>query len=252
MSEEGSADLIVGRLERKAINFGSTDIPVESKREQAKAQTRKAILRSALRLYSLEGACGMSMNKVAKGAGIAQPSFYNHFENLSDLENELGERLKQNYLSSMRSAWIDMLKDYATLNKAQFNERCQHCLSLIFDAAFANISLFQRLLEDSLRCSSKTGELALASSHLCHLINELQTEWTQIFIQGLALSECDFEITEVRLSVDIAAAQVHQLILGCHHQRYSRAQAIGILSQSFNMIFANVLCLKQSNQRELR
>lgn len=45
---------------------------------------------------------------------------------------------------------------------------------------------------------------------------------------------------------------VYQLILGCHHQRYSRARAIDTLSQSFDMIFANVLRLKQSNQRELR
>jgi TetR/AcrR family transcriptional regulator of autoinduction and epiphytic fitness len=55
-------------------------LPAESKREVAKAQTRRGLLKSALQLYSREGAQGLSMNKVAKGAGIAQPSFYNHFE----------------------------------------------------------------------------------------------------------------------------------------------------------------------------
>ena len=67
----------------------NTNTPIESKREQAKARTRRALLKSALRLYSLEGAQGMSMNKIAKGAGIAQPSFYNHFDSLDALQNEL-------------------------------------------------------------------------------------------------------------------------------------------------------------------
>ena len=60
-------------------------LPAESKRDLAKAQTRRALLKSALHLYSQEGAQGMSMNKVAKGAGIAQPSFYNHFASLDAL-----------------------------------------------------------------------------------------------------------------------------------------------------------------------
>ena len=41
-----------------------------SPRKLAKAQTRNAIMKSALRLYSSEGSAGMSMNKVAKGAGM--------------------------------------------------------------------------------------------------------------------------------------------------------------------------------------
>jgi AcrR family transcriptional regulator len=97
----------------------------ESKRDLAKAKTRHALLKSALQLYSLEGACGMSMNKIAKGAGIAQPSFYNHFDSLEGLQQELGAQLKDNYLSPMRVAWVDMLKDYAMLSKEAFNQRCQ-------------------------------------------------------------------------------------------------------------------------------
>ncbi len=75
---------------------------VHTARDQAKARTRRALLKSALQLYSLEGARGMSMNKIAKGAGIAQPSFYNHFESLDALQNELSAQLKDNYLSPMR------------------------------------------------------------------------------------------------------------------------------------------------------
>lgn len=206
----------------------------ETKRELAKANTRHALLKSALQLYSLEGACGISMNKIAKGAGIAQPSFYNHFDSLDALQHELSEQLKDNYLSPMRMAWVNMLRDYATLTRDQFNQRCQHCLTMIFDVAFQNIELFQRLIEDSLRYGSTVEDRGLGS-----LISEIQTEWTDIFMQGLQSAECSFEKSEVNLCVDIAAAQVHELILGCHQQRYSRQQAITMLSKNFDSLFSS-------------
>ena len=204
----------------------------ETKRELAKAKTRQALLRSALQLYSVEGVCGMSMNKIAKGAGIAQPSFYNHFASLEVLQNELSTQLKHNYLSPMRMAWVDMLKDYATLSKEAFNQRCQHCLKMIFDAAFQNIALFQRLIEDSLRFDLQAENKGLES-----LITEISDEWSKIFIQGLQSAECSFDESDVNLCVDIATAQVHELILGCHQQRYSRQQAIEILCKNFDGLF---------------
>ena len=205
----------------------------ETKRELAKANTRHALLKSALQLYSVEGAFGMSMNKIAKGAGIAQPSFYNHFDSLEALQQVLGEQLKENYLSPMRMAWVDMLKDYPTLSKADFNQRCQQCLTLIFDAAFQNITLFQRLIEDSLRFDSKIERKGLES-----LITEIREEWTKIFIQGLQSAKCSFEESDIHLCVDIAAAQVHELILGCHQQRYLRQQAIEMLCKNLDGIFS--------------
>ena len=206
----------------------------ETKRELAKAKTRHTLLKSALQLYSVEGALGMSMNKIAKGAGIAQPSFYNHFDSLDALQQVLSKQLKDNYLSPMRMAWVDMLKDYPTLSKEDFNERCQECLTLIFDAAFQNITLFQRLLEDSLRFDSNIERNGLGS-----LIIEIRDEWTKIFIAGLQSAECSFDESDVHLCVDIAAAQVHELILGCHQQRYSRQQAIEILCKNFDGVFSH-------------
>jgi AcrR family transcriptional regulator len=214
--------------------------PVESKRELAKAKTRRALLNSALQLYSAEGAQGMSMNKVAKGAGIAQPSFYNHFDSLDALEAELSEQLKDNYLSPMRMAWVNMLKDYDSLNNDQFNQRCQQGLTLIFDSAFQNIALFQHLIEDRPRFSPKVEQKERLHKGLGNLISEIQQEWTEIFTQGLLLSGRSFENSDVNLCVDMAAAQVHELILGCHQQRYSKQQAITILTINFKALFNNL------------
>ena len=216
-------------------------VPTESNRELAKAKTRRALLKSALRLYSLEGAQGMSMNKVAKGAGIAQPSFYNHFDSLDALQNELSAQLKDNYLSPMRMAWVNMLKDYDVLSEAQFTQQCQNCLIMIFDSAFQNIALFQHLLEDRPRFTANIENQSSLNNGLGNLVTEIQEEWTDIFIQGLQLSNRSVERTAINLCVDMAAAQVHELILGCHQQRYSRQQAIDTLSSSFNTLFANFL-----------
>ncbi len=205
---------------------------LETKRELTKAKTRHALLKSALQLYSSEGASGMSMNKIAKGAGIAQPSFYNHFDSVEELQSELSRQLKDNYLSPMRMAWIDMLKDYAALSKEEFNQRCQHCLTMIFAAACQNIVLFQRLIEDSLCLGSPTEHKVLG-----RLITDVREEWTKIFIQGLQSAECSFEESDVHLCVDSASAQVHELILGCHQGRYTQQQAIAILCKNFDGLF---------------
>ena len=223
-------------MNRPALqNSAEAAAPVKSKRELAKAKTRNALLKSALHLYSQEGAKGMSMNKVAKGAGIAQPSFYNHFDSLDALEAELSDQLKDNYLSPMRMAWINMLRDYDSLNNDQFNQRCQQGLTLIFDSAFQNIALFQHLIEDRPRFSPK-----IESKGLGNLISEIQQEWTEIFTQGLLFSGRSFENSDVNLCVDMAAAQVHELILGCHQQRYSKQQAITILTINFKALFNNL------------
>jgi TetR/AcrR family transcriptional regulator of autoinduction and epiphytic fitness len=231
--------------------------PLQTTRELAKAKTRRALLKSALQLYSLEGSCGLSMNKIAKGAGIAQPSFYNHFDSLEALQVELSEQLKHNYLSPMCLAWISMLKDYPTLTGEEFHQRCQHCLTMIFDAAFQNIDLFQRLIEDSLRCHLKENLPLSNESNTSHrsvaqglegLIGEIKEEWVEIFIQGLSSADRSFEWSEVHLCVDIATAQVHELILGCHQARYSSQQAISMLCKNFDALFGN---FSQENYKNL-
>ncbi|BFM01611.1 hypothetical protein Psyaliredsea_02580 [Psychrobacter alimentarius] len=227
----------------------ATEMPKESKREQAKAKTRHALLKSALQLYSAEGVCGMSMNKIAKNAGIAQPSFYNHFDSLESLQNELSEQLKHHYLSPMRTAWITMLKDYTTLTSEQFHQRCQYCLTMIFEAAFQNIDLFQRLIEDGLRATTQAEHQEinqkggvtdrLSDKGLGRLIGEIKESWAEIFAQGLTSAQCSFEASQVNLCVDVAVAQVHELIIGCHQERYSRSQAIAILCKNFDVLFSS-------------
>lgn len=73
-------------------------------RNSAKAQTRDKLLRAAIEILIEEGYVGFSMNKVAKRAGIAQPSFYTHFETTDQLLEGLADDLLNRYLTPIQTA----------------------------------------------------------------------------------------------------------------------------------------------------
>jgi len=206
-------------------------------RQQAKAHTRVALKKSALKLYSQQGANGVSMNKVAKGAGIAQPSFYNHFANLDELLEELRSELTERYMGPLRLAVVDMLSKVDQISDQQFKHLNRQFLRLIFDAAFQNITLFQHLIEDRPRFDAKNTGLA-------GMLLEVQDEWAQAFNQGLELSGRCVQASTLHLFLDSVSAQVHELILGCHGERYSQEQAIETLSSNIGKMFDELLSKK--------
>ncbi len=203
-------------------------------RQQAKEHTRVALKKSALRLYSQQGASGVSMNKVAKGAGIAQPSFYNHFASLDALFEELRSELTQRYMAPLRLAVIEILGSFDQLSDLQLKQFNQKFLRIIFDAAFENITLFQRLIEDRPRFSANNTGLA-------GMVIEVQNEWAQAFNQGLTLSGRRIPQSNLYLFLDSTAAMIHELILGCHSGRYSQEQAIEALSHNIGKMFDELL-----------
>ena len=205
----------------------------QAPRQRAKELTRKALLKSALNLYSEYGVQGVSMNKVAKGAGIAQPSFYNHYPNLEALMEELRLQLKKNYMGPISIAVLSMLKDYDVLSIEQFKQQNRHCLELIFKATFQDIRLFQHIMQDRPRFDSPAQGFG-------QLLIELQNEWSEVIIQGLELSGRTFNLSYVHLCLDSASAQIHELILGCHEQRYSQEQAITVLSKNLTALFVDL------------
>ena len=218
----------------------STIRTTEPKRHHSKSQTRSALLKSALILYSQHGAKGISMNKVAKGAGIAQPSFYNHFPKLESLLDELRLQLKKNYMEPISKAVLSMLKDYDILSSEEFRQQNRHCLELIFDATFRDIRLFKHIMEDRPRFESGN-----TVGFGC-LLNELQDEWCAVIIQGLKLSGRSFDLNYVQLCLDCASAQIHELIIGCHDGRYSQEHAINLLSKNLTVLFSELFSRNKS------
>lgn len=71
-------------------------------RTELKAQTRARILEAAINTLIEEGYSGLSMNKIAKRAGIAQPSFYVHFENMDQLFAAMAENVAERFIRPLQ------------------------------------------------------------------------------------------------------------------------------------------------------
>lgn len=65
--------------------------PPRLSREEAKRQTRQRLLDAGLALLAEEGAEALTTGKVAKRAGMAQPTFYVHFRDMEALLQALAE-----------------------------------------------------------------------------------------------------------------------------------------------------------------
>jgi AcrR family transcriptional regulator len=60
-------------------------------REESKAITRRRLVEAALRLTSQSGGRSLTASRVAREAGVAQPTFYVHFRDLDDLLEAVAE-----------------------------------------------------------------------------------------------------------------------------------------------------------------
>jgi AcrR family transcriptional regulator len=78
--------------------------PVAGSREQAKRDTRDRLLAAGLRLLDESGETALTTTAVTRLAGIAQSSFYVHFDDTADLVRALVEQLSEERLRVTRAA----------------------------------------------------------------------------------------------------------------------------------------------------
>ncbi len=62
-------------------------------RKEAKEVTRRRLLSAALQILNDKGETDVSASTISRAAGIAQPSFYEHFRNKDELLRALGDEL---------------------------------------------------------------------------------------------------------------------------------------------------------------
>lgn len=79
-------------------------------RTELKAQTRARILDAAINTLIEDGYAGFSMNKIAKRAGIAQPSFYVHFENMDQLFEAMAESVADRFIRPLQEALVSVVQ----------------------------------------------------------------------------------------------------------------------------------------------
>jgi AcrR family transcriptional regulator len=117
-------------------------------RKEAKEVTRRRLLRAALELLNDNGETDVSASTVSRVAGIAQPSFYEHFRNKNELLRALGDELftvMRQALGTVRRSALE-----APNNKGRMREQFRRPLELIAaNPAWFRLALRARHLTSS-------------------------------------------------------------------------------------------------------
>jgi TetR/AcrR family transcriptional regulator, fatty acid biosynthesis regulator len=98
-------------------------------RKEAKEVTRQRLLRAALRILNDRGETDVSASTVARAAGIAQPSFYVHFQTKDDLLRVLGHELFAVLRQAIRDARLLALE--APSDEERLREQFRRPLQMI-------------------------------------------------------------------------------------------------------------------------
>jgi len=120
-------------------------------RKEAKEVTRRRLLRAALEILNERGETDVSASTVSRAAGIAQPSFYEHFKNKDELLRALGDEL----FRVMRQALGDVRR--SALEAPNDEERLREQYRRPLDLIAANPAWFRLALRARHLTSSPLG-----------------------------------------------------------------------------------------------
>lgn len=201
-------------------------------RQASKEQTRQRLIQAAHKLLLEKGLAGLSMNQITRKAGIAQPSFYNHYANLNELIIDVRKRMAERYLSPLQAYFVDIIERWRALQAAQprFDRNAlrtlnEDYLSYNFDILLRDIQIFKVVLADYHDQSSPVqGELG-------KVIDDINLAWCAFLTDMARENQLTIPEDHLRLYVDSLSALSHQLVLGCDQGRYQKHQAVRVLTQ---------------------
>lgn len=155
-------------------------------RRSGKARTREKLLQAAIDILIEDGYAGFSMNKVAKGAGIAQPSFYTHFENTEQLLEGLADEVLNRYLPPIQLAVHGMVLN---LSPTEARALIHRLFLLAFNVVKSQEKLVQMIWSEREQRTSPFGE------RLRTLYNQIKLSWSQVLLDiGLVPVGPDYQL----------------------------------------------------------
>lgn len=145
--------------------------PHRLSREQAKRQTRQRLMQAGLALLAEAGAEHLTTGKVAKRAGIAQPTFYVHFKDMDAL------------LQAIATDQVGNLRDTLRQLRLQINRADSIPLELVRETYRAPLSLLVKQRSDWLRLL--IAEMHRPNSALGQAAQKLVNELIQDLVEDL-------------------------------------------------------------------
>lgn len=187
-------------------------------RKEAKERTRKRLVESALKLLKEKGLAGVTMNQICRKAGIAQPSFYNHYPALYDLLTDVRSHMSRMYLEPAKECFLNQLALYEK-GERPVEELLHVFFRHVIDALLTDIEILKAVLADHYDQSGPAG------GALGLIMGEIRDHWCS-FLNALAEGK-SLNLTDMQMNlyVDSLSALSHELVLGCHEQRYGKSRA---------------------------
>ena len=193
---------------------GRAPKPARTRRKEAKLRTRARLLDTARRILLTEGEDAISASVVARAAGLANATFYEHFTNKNDLLRTLAEEL----FASLRDELQGPRRE--AIDAPTSEEKLRRQFQVPLEVLAANPRLFRLALQVRHQPASALGEpsLRLAGSTRRDLVQEL--------IERGYPHSTPIECRRLEMIADINIAAVEALALGHLSGRYPDLEEI--------------------------
>ncbi|HET8707450.1 MAG TPA: TetR/AcrR family transcriptional regulator, partial [Pseudomonadales bacterium] len=162
-------------------------------RNELKAQTRARIIDATIEALIEEGHAGLSMNKIAKRAGIAQPSFYVHFENLDQLFEAVAATLADRYIRPLQHSLESVMH---TLKPEETRGLIERMFGVGFDIVRQQKALYLTLWTERDQPKSALGQ------HIRNFYHDCKDGWTNVLLNVGLVENSEPGRLKLRLFMD--------------------------------------------------
>ena len=182
-------------------------------REETKLITRRRLLDSAALVLRKEGSGKLTTSRVAREAGVAQPTFYVHFRDMADLLKTLAEERIEQIRKPLRQA-------RQSIKTAESYDPVRETFRVPLRSIVEQPELFRLWIQEQHRPGSPIGEAA----------RELQDEMQRDLVEDLIALGAPVETAAQREQLEIIAegliALTQKLALSYLDGRYTDLEQI--------------------------
>ena len=193
-------------------------------RQESKLATRERLIDAALELIVEEGSIGFSMNKVTKRAGIAQPSFYNHFDDLEGLFEAMFEVSKDRYFYPLRNAFVELMQ---TAQMDNIYDIFLRMYTLGLEMIREQGALYRMVLAERAQMHSRFGQ------HVRTFIEDIQQEWITISLDFGIMEDTPESRMKYRVGLDAMFAMLEGFAIHYIDGRYKTIEQPAALMSKF-------------------
>lgn len=192
-------------------------------RPQQKAKTRERIIHAGIDILSTESFKTFTMRGVAKRAKIAQPSFYNHFDNMEDLLETIIERTRTNFIDPQAKAMMSLSDGNLTEN---IDTIIYNFIRLAFDVGIQYPNFFCMTISERSLQGSPYGKI------IHREFQNVRELYIKFFMNIARKQGVSVRKEKVALGVDAILGSNEALITGCIEGRYkNKEDAIAMAAQ---------------------